>query len=159
MDKISERLSLPHRGRIVEEAPKHGVLFLPRRRVENHVLAQEHQFCSHIRRAEHLFRPNRSLGRDEKGRRTMTIWKFAVPVTDEQFILMPKDARILSVHVQREDICIWALVSPAAEKVQRAIAIRGTSHNCTELDGASFIGTVLLAGGNLVFHVFDRGEQ
>ena len=44
-----------------------------------------------------------------------TIWKFPVPVNDGNVLEMPEGAKILSVQVQGETPCLWALVDVACE--------------------------------------------
>lgn len=83
-----------------------------------------------------------------------TIFKYELPVMDYVEIKMPKYARILSVQVQREQICVWAEVNPDRPQVPHAFWIRGTGHLMGEIAQGTFLGTVQLQGGALVFHVF-----
>jgi hypothetical protein len=85
------------------------------------------------------------------------IWKFPVRVTDLQTIGMPLGAKILSIDVQKEIVCIWALCDEKAEIAKRTIRIYGTGHAIYS-DPGTFIGTFQMNGGNLVFHAFDIGE-
>ena len=89
-----------------------------------------------------------------------SVWKFPLSVADVQNVRMPKNSEVLSVAVQADQLCIWALVEldQEAEEIH-TIATLGTGHTRTDLSGSDvgFIGTVLLAGGSLVFHVFDLG--
>lgn len=81
-----------------------------------------------------------------------TIWKFTLQPQCE--LEMPKGAQILSVREQGEDICLWALVDPAAEKVTRKFCGFGTGHDVPDGD-MRFVGTAHLYGGSMVFHVFE----
>lgn len=84
-----------------------------------------------------------------------SIWKFPVAVTDEQLVEMPMGAKILSVDVQRETVCLWAEVNPeAAGKHYRTICIFGTGHRMPD-DPGSYIGSFMLHDGALVFHAYD----
>lgn len=84
-----------------------------------------------------------------------SIWKFQLPVTDDIQLELPKDAQILSVQVQNEIPCIWALVDVNAEKETRNFKIFGTGHKvCSE--NLVFIGTFQMLGGGLIFHLFER---
>lgn len=88
-----------------------------------------------------------------------TIWKFPLVVTDFQELQIPEGADILSVQMQSGGPCIWALVSPQAPKQRRTIQIVGTGHPIEDDAGmasAIFIGTVQMAGGALVWHIFER---
>ena len=83
-----------------------------------------------------------------------TIWKFPLDVLDEQIISMPRHAEILSVACQNDALVMWAKVDPENSLRQHKIHIRGTGHPLDEEEGR-FIGTVLMAGGSLVWHVFS----
>jgi hypothetical protein len=91
-----------------------------------------------------------------------TVWKFPLEVTDWQEIEMPQDAEILHVGDQspatspRRTLEVWALVDPNNPRVARKFAIHGTGHPVTE--GGTHIGSIITAGGALVWHVFDHGE-
>ena len=88
-----------------------------------------------------------------------TIFKYPLNIDDELTIRMPQSARILAVQTQSETPCIWALVESRAASCSRRLAVRGTGHEAEGLDNATYVGTFQLAGGALVFHVFDRGES
>lgn len=64
------------------------------------------------------------------------------------------DADFMCVRDQFEKVCLWFLVDPTAEKEKRTIAIVGTGHPAPE-DGA-YLGSAMLAGGTLVWHVFEK---
>jgi hypothetical protein len=93
-----------------------------------------------------------------------TIWKFPLELTDEQFIELPADARILTVQMQRTGVlhaetpCLWAIVDPAAPKVRALVRIVGTGHLFPDADRLTYISTIQMHDGGLVFHVFvDEG--
>lgn len=86
---------------------------------------------------------------------THAIWKFALEHTDQQFVQLPRGAKILSAQVQRERICLWALCDPEGETAARDIRMFGTGHSVPDWDSLTFIDTVQLMGGNLVLHVFE----
>lgn len=83
------------------------------------------------------------------------IWKFALAPDDKQTIAMPIGATLLSVHMQDGRPCIWAEVNPTEKSYPRMIEMFGTGQ---PIDGAArkFLGTILLAEGQFVFHVFER---
>lgn len=84
------------------------------------------------------------------------IWKYQLEIVDNQIILMPENAEILSVANQRETLCLWALVDPEALKKERHIRIIGTGNNIHHsFYKEKFIGTVLMENGFLVWHVFE----
>lgn len=87
-----------------------------------------------------------------------TIWKFPVDVSDRVALPMPRGAEILTIENQGGAVCIWALVDSEAILVTRKLAFRGTGHPADGLDSSQYVGSVLLNGGALVFHLFDLGE-
>jgi len=82
------------------------------------------------------------------------IFKYKLMITGLQTVVMPKDAEILSVQVQYNDICIWALVDPKNELIERGFNIFGTGHEIPETVG-KYIGTFQIDDGRLVFHLFE----
>lgn len=93
-----------------------------------------------------------------EGDKMKTIWKFDVMVNDSVDIEMPAKAEILSIQTQGGLPRMWALVDPNAEKEMRHFAVFGTGHKHPDevFDRLVFIGTFQLAGGALVFHLFER---
>ncbi len=86
-----------------------------------------------------------------------SIWKFPIEITDEQKVFMPRTAKILSVQVQNGTPCVWALVDTEEQKAERTLIIHGTGHPCV-CDASAFVGTLQIAGGSLVFHLFEKKE-
>lgn len=87
------------------------------------------------------------------------IYKYVVPLEGE--IELPKGSRILSFQIQREDPCIWVLVDPLEEALEaRQFRIVGTGHPMGEdLESGVYLGTVQMANGALVWHLFERREE
>jgi hypothetical protein len=85
------------------------------------------------------------------------IWKYAFDATDSFELTMPKGALVLSVQVQRDTPCLWALVDYTTETEVRRFRIAGTGHPI-DFDG-KFIGTFQLDHGSLVFHLFEVPGQ
>ncbi len=82
-----------------------------------------------------------------------SVWKFALhPFAS---LSMPVGAKALSVHAQNNEICLWAEVDTDAEKESRKFVVVGTGHP-VPVEAGAFIGSALLNGGELVFHVFER---
>ena len=87
---------------------------------------------------------------------TRTIWKFPIRLEDAINIFMPIGAEVIAVDVQQGEVCIWAVVDPAAPHECRTFRCAGTGHSLPDgLGRAQHIGTVQLDGGALVFHLFD----
>lgn len=86
----------------------------------------------------------------------MRIYKYELNVTDCQALDLPTGAKILTVQMQRNICCLWALVDETAPYLEaRHIRIYGTGHPVSELPGA-YISTVMLNDGELVFHAFEE---
>jgi hypothetical protein len=84
-----------------------------------------------------------------------TIYKYVLPVEDEVRISMPAFAEVLSVGAQKEQVCVWVLVDTIMPSLHKTFRIAGTGHPIEEPEKWSFIGTVLLYEGALVFHIFQ----
>jgi hypothetical protein len=83
------------------------------------------------------------------------IWKYGIPAEDQFTLDLPEGARVLSVAAQRGDVCLWAEVNPDAKPVRRNFRMCGTWHAIPSDESREFIGTALLHGGDLVFHIFE----
>jgi len=88
-----------------------------------------------------------------------TIWKFELEMVGMQNINLPKGAKILTVQTQNEKACLWALVEiDVAELEQRTIVTFGTGHPMPDVS-LVYLGTYQVAGGALIFHVFEQIKQ
>ena len=82
------------------------------------------------------------------------IWKFPLELTGVQEVEMPSGSQLLSVAVQQETLCLWAMVDlDRGTKERRMIDIIGTG-NPIDSHRRSFIGTVQME--SFVWHVFER---
>lgn len=89
----------------------------------------------------------------------MRIWKYPLTVMNEQTLILPPGAQLLTVQVQDERPCLWALVDERAPSRQmRHLAIYGTGHPLPENPG-TYIGTFQLRGGAFVGHVFELPDE
>lgn len=86
-----------------------------------------------------------------------TIWKFSLEVADRQVIRLPEGAGVLDVQNQHERPCLWALVDPEAEAVERVFYTFGTGHE-VKTRGIKYVGSYQLSGGAFVGHVFEAAE-
>jgi len=87
----------------------------------------------------------------------MQIWKYDLVINDEQIIEMPLDAKILTVQMQHGTPKLWVAVIPTNVMINRKIRMAGTGHTILTVNG--YIGTFQMLGGDLMYHVFDEGEQ
>lgn len=82
-----------------------------------------------------------------------TVFKYALKITDEQQILMPKGATPLSVGIDNNGgLSVWALVDTAAPKHVRVFRVAGTGHEIPHRVMWNFLGTVMAYP--FVWHVF-----
>jgi len=95
-----------------------------------------------------------------------TVWRFEIPMEiqdgaakwNNRFtIKMPAGAEVLTIQVQGSKPCIWAKVDPEQELTDRSFMLVGTGHPLPiePQDFVHYKGTFQLAGGALVFHLFD----
>jgi hypothetical protein len=82
-----------------------------------------------------------------------SVWKTILRIANVQDIEVPKDAELLTARDQHEQICVWFKCNPANPTTKRRIAMVGTGHPVPE--GARYVGTGFLDGGQLVVHVFE----
>ncbi len=87
-----------------------------------------------------------------------SVWKFPLRDDSEAIIRMPKGAQVLSVQVQDGQPMVWALVDAQEKPVRRKFWVVGTGWTVNPDGLGTFVGTIQLAGGALVFHIFDGGE-
>ena len=84
----------------------------------------------------------------------MRIWKYQLRLTGQQSLIMPKGAEFLSVQMQGEILCLWALVDEYRGDTETTlITLYGTGHRVPR-DPGEHIATVQCDDGSLVFHVF-----
>lgn len=72
-------------------------------------------------------------------------------------VRMPAEAKILSVHAQGRSPQLWALFDTEEEYEDTHIILVQPTGAPIKGDSGEFIGTVLLMGGDLEFHIFDLG--
>lgn len=83
----------------------------------------------------------------------MVIWKYVLELAAEQWVNVPKDAAVLSLGVQREEIVVWVECDPTSEKELRKFYIAGTGSAPPDSDVGRFVGTVQIQ--SFVAHVFE----
>ena len=88
-----------------------------------------------------------------------TIWKYPIIITDRQTITIPVDAEILTVALQDDIPCIWAMVDTEVPPEIRHIEIFGTGNPIPFERGITnrkYIGS--LHQNYFVWHVFENLE-
>ena len=82
-----------------------------------------------------------------------TIYKYEVSLSNAVGIDIPGFVQWLHVGVQYDVVVVWAVVDTDKPMATQRLHVRGTGHEMTG-EEAEHIGSVQLAGGALVFHVF-----
>jgi len=87
-----------------------------------------------------------------------TVFKYPLIATDNQVVYIPSE-KILSVRGQGSSIVLYALVDTDKKEEVHAyeIGINGTGNLITfDVDNFTFLGTVKIFDGRLMFHVFYK---
>lgn len=91
------------------------------------------------------------------------IYKYQILPHYEQTISMPKDAKILSVQVQKGNAQMWCLINTDNEYCSEARHFRviGTGHDILEgeMEQLEYITTFQLDKGEYVWHLFERKQS
>lgn len=85
------------------------------------------------------------------------IWKFPLAEADRQTVMIPRQAELLCVQVQRDTPCLWARCDSARDSVVIEIAIIGTGSPIRTDDRLTYVDTFQMRDGHLVWHVFVVG--
>lgn len=89
-----------------------------------------------------------------------TIYKYAINIGPVNLVLMPRDAKLLTVQLQNGEPFIWAEVDNVNDDVFRHIGIFGTGHalitsDVSDPSKVAYVGTFQQDG--FVWHVYDLG--
>lgn len=90
-------------------------------------------------------------------KRRLTIWKYPLEITDEQFVDVPRGAAPLTVDFQGDQLCMWAYVDPGNEKSRMRVHIYGTGNPIPPGRAETYVGTA--SNDGLVWHVFRDDWQ
>jgi len=83
------------------------------------------------------------------------VYKYEIGITDQQLLVLPLGAKILTVALQERVPCLWVEVD-SKEQGQESVHIytHGTGHVLNP-SATEYIGTYFLENG-LVFHVYTK---
>lgn len=88
------------------------------------------------------------------------IFKYRTSFEDRFTIVMPKNAEILSVQIDKKDNApyIWVLCNPINELEERYFEVYGTGHDiyCDMGIERKYIGTYQYQKGEFIGHLFER---
>lgn len=83
------------------------------------------------------------------------VFKYKIEPIDYQILKLPVGSNFLSVESQKDDIVLYAMVDDSQPNMMNIhIKVVGTGHDISDMRGFSFLGTVKLFDGTLMFHVF-----
>lgn len=91
-------------------------------------------------------------------RGNQVVWKFPFQLVDYQTIELPENAAPLTVAMQDDTLCLWAVCDQTETTYEtRAFAVHGTGHAmyAAPVEYLAYLGTVQLMGGSLIFHIFE----
>ena len=86
------------------------------------------------------------------------IWKQQIQITRQQEITLPVVSKFLSVQFQGENLTVWYQCNPDSQAVTKKLYVLGTGEDIPENITIRHLGTVLEAGGALVWHVYEGVE-
>ena len=84
---------------------------------------------------------------------TSVIYKYPLTLNDRQTVELPLGAEVLCAQAQYDTIMVWAKVDPQRYKEPRTFYVVATGAAVPE-DAVTYLSTVQLFGGRLVFHVY-----
>jgi len=86
------------------------------------------------------------------------IFKYEIPIEDEFELELPKGAQVLTFQIQYGKPVIWAIIDPEEDIFEKInFRLFGTGHIIEKnIIPLSYIGTVQMADGQLVWHLFKE---
>jgi len=85
----------------------------------------------------------------------ITIYKYPLQIADEQAVMLPIGAKILSFANQFETPVIWALVDTDVDETElNEFNMFGTGHEIPRMTPLTYIGSAQFQGGEFVWHLF-----
>ncbi len=85
------------------------------------------------------------------------IFKYLLAMVDYQTIDIKKPAILLSVEEQNDGVMLYALVDDLEDSIPVDVRIIRTGNPITDdIENYKFLGTIKLAKGRLMFHIFAR---
>jgi hypothetical protein len=85
------------------------------------------------------------------------IFKYGGEVKDTFRLSLPKGAEVLSAISQYDKPFVYAMVDPDVSETEDFIfEMYGTGHEIRHDDKFSFLGTIPLYGGQIIFHLFYK---
>lgn len=88
------------------------------------------------------------------------VWKFRLQPTelgDPFLVELPAGVKIVHAGVSPSGPCVYGIVDPTAETVVHTFLVIATGKDLPE-GSWTHLGTIMLNGGTMVFHVFHGGQ-
>jgi hypothetical protein len=87
----------------------------------------------------------------------LTIYRYTLSNQSAQWIKLPLGAQLLTVKLQHNVVCLWAMVDTSVIKTEmREIEMLLTGEEIELPYRRHYLGTVLINNGEFVFHYFER---
>lgn len=96
---------------------------------------------------------------------TRTIYKYPLWSTTDvaryRAIAVPRGAKLLTVQIQHDVACLWAVVDPKAPTATLDVYTFGTGSAISTdlLAMLTYLGTVQADGGDLIWHIYYRQQD
>ena len=89
-------------------------------------------------------------------------WKYALPVENYQIVRVPANSQVMTVKEQHDTVVLYMLVDQSHTAIQMVdfeVYMLGTGHLMDDTVPAicTYLGTVVMDGGELVWHVWGYG--
>lgn len=85
------------------------------------------------------------------------IHKYTLPIEHTRWLVLPEGAKFLSVQNQLETLTLWFEVDTQKEDEVRRFQVVVTGGEPP--DSGTYLGTVQLAGGTFVAHVYETTSR
>lgn len=83
-----------------------------------------------------------------------TIYKYPILLEEKQIISMPINAEILTVQIQNNVPCLWALVDNKLPLSDVTVIVYSTGAEIDQSQNLKYCSTLQVFDGAMVFHVF-----
>jgi len=85
------------------------------------------------------------------------IYKYSLDTIDQQVLRLPSNSKVLSVAAQGDNIVLYVRIDDTIVRMTDCLVlIHGTGHDADDTIDSTFVGTVNLYNGTLMFHVFYK---
>jgi hypothetical protein len=87
----------------------------------------------------------------------LVIHKQILDLTQRQTLSIPRNAEILSIQNQNENIYLWYICNPDNKLISRTFLLFGTGEREIPEDKIiGYLDTVIMQNNNFVWHIFEE---